>query len=550
MPSLGFPCLQSVSALQSLLSSIHLRSPISPIQTSIATNECSAAIHQLPTDLLVRIFTYALDYSPSAPQAAVDPFVSPTFTWNHLETPFSLSHVCHRWMETVNSTKQLWHSISIYRPDSRHIYRTALWMMRADTHPIRVALTQSLSPSAVEEEATAKLLEILAHRILTWKAFEIKVTGPSLPKPLLKCFTDLQDAMVMDENKSLPQPILSNVAVTLDFNYRPPKHWRTIVDNNSPILPTYNLFNLIQTLPSLKFLHWNGRFTPGPSFSHTLETLELHSPISVEEFMERIPSCQQLQQLYVHHLTKPNAVIFTPDLMETDTDMDVDFAPTPRKPLPKLRRLGIASRMQISPILRGLSTPKLLVLELESRETIEPVDVHNFLQESGCSLQAFGLWPRQLNADDVAKWLKMKELQSVAGFKMLGVEVNDRILKMMNRPCLEDEPEFDDDSNPRTSLIGHTLFPELKELILGSCNTNIDVGILQRMLGSRFWTVPDVTRTTGEQMEFPPIPKTELRRAEVVVRDLTVDLIKYADMINTNGKYMRDKLINCVIRST
>jgi len=115
----------------------------------------------------------------------------------------------------------------------------------------------------------------------------------------------------------------------------------------------------------------------------------------------------------------------------------------------------------------------------------------------------------------------MQELQPVITLRLLNMEFTGQNLQLLHRP----------------GQGGLTLFPKLKDLTLGTCNQDVDVGILLRMLGSRYWSSPQVI--------WPIDPSEELVKAEIYVRHLPVELVKYAEMIDKNGERMKDRPISC-----
>ena len=394
----------------------------------------------------------------------------------------------------------------IWKPSKRQLNRIAHWMLRVDSHPLQWSLIQSDFPDEEEEEATLQALELLACRSNTWEDIELVLHGERFPTQILKHLRSLKDGTSGSR--------LQTAVITLKLRHQPLPQ-RNIPDDDSPVLPTYFVWNLLGSLSSLRRLYWDAPFTPGPSFCRNLKVLDLHSPISIEEFLEKVPYCQQLEELYVHHLSKPNAITFISEQIAMDVD------PTPRRIMPALRRLGISSQMNLSPILQDMAAPRLVILEINSRLPVALAHFQEFISDSQCVLEGFSLCVQdiRLDAQCVELWLQMKELQSVTTLSLLNMEFTDHNLQLLHRPGQR----------------GLTLFPNLKDLTLGTCNQDVDVGILLRMLGSRYWTPPR-----------PIIPIEELVKAEIFFRRRPVlELVNYANMIDKNGQRMKDRPISC-----
>ena len=102
----------------------------------------------------------------------------------------------------------------------------------------------------------------------------------------------------------------------------------------------------------------------------------------------------------------------------------------------------------------------------------------------------------------------MDELKQVTSFILEG-SITDNILRALHRPAKYGN-QF-------------CYFPNLKRLGLGKCVTTIDNGLLLRMLGSRFWTLPYIAG--------PRLSSTELEFACITVQEVTAEHQAYAAMI-------------------
>jgi hypothetical protein len=425
------------------------------------------------------------------------------------ESPFHLSHVCRYWRVVANSENALWSSIVIMKPSRHHAYRTALWMARVGTHPLDVTVVQSDNPDVEEEDATNQLVRILAERIRTWRSLQFHFNGRRFPYYLLDHLNVLKSGW--------PDVQLGSATISLDIHHQSLP--RNVIDETSPVFPIQATWSLINSLDSVRILSWNASYTPGPSFSRNLRILDLHSCISVEEFLERIPHCQRLEELYIHRLSKPNSITFLPE------HLAIEVYPTPRMPIAFLRRLSINAQMDIGPILQAVSMPNLRILDLICHQPVNFRYIRDFLSESGCVLEVFNFWSQaqqaQTDAGAVEQWLKVRELKHLRAITLINVEINNRILQLLHRP----------------GEGGQTLFPKLEQLTLAICNHDVDEELLLRMLGSRYWTPPGVSSMTGHSVE--------LRQASIMVRNLSVGLMKYAEMICKNGEVMGDRRISC-----
>jgi len=326
------------------------------------------------------------------------------------------------------------------------------------------------------------------------------------------------------------------------------------------------------------------------SFSKTLTTLTLHSPVGVDELLERLVGCDRLEMLYLHNVGKANAVQHTDVLfvgeeenaMDMDVDVDADMNldnienipprsleqrqhRSRRVLLPSLVSLGIISHANIplSQLLQGLLLPTLFSLEIVTDDPVDPIDVHQLLVDSWCGtrLQVFGLscsstaGVLKIDSESTKTWLGMGHvtpdsqgaLCGVKKLRLLGMEMDEGAVKMLERhipSILPSPPPTPTDCDPYYDYDAirqqqhYCLFPDLEDVTLGTIAADVDPGVVMRMLGSRFFN-PPVPSAHAHLQAHQQI--AELKKAAVKVRTLTREMDRYATMLRDVGQRSKGK---------
>jgi hypothetical protein len=135
------------------------------------------------------------------------------------------------------------------------------------------------------------------------------------------------------------------------------------------------------------------------------------------------------------------------------------------------------------------------------------VPLVDLIHRSQCTLHLFGIRIPNLTEPQIMEWLNMDELKQITCL-VLESPITDNILRALHRPA----------------KYGHQscYFPNLKRLDLGKCVSTINNGLLLRMLGSRFWTLPYIAG--------PKLSSTAamIKRTTVGMRELEITGINNA----------------------
>ncbi|KAJ3501257.1 hypothetical protein NLJ89_g9421 [Agrocybe chaxingu] len=457
MPTLAFP---NFSSFSSFLKSVQhtIPKPLAAVAPSYFNpGQCGVdAINRLPDELLSEICVLALA------ETKTEPSRSPVFSEEFPVAPFAVSHVCRRWRYVVTEgTPRLWSSITITHPNQCHVFRTKVWMSYVQG-PLKISLNQSDSPSDEEHQATIEIIQSFLSRVDLWQTIVLHMRG-QFPSPLLGA---------LDRLRRAPNPLLSTVELSfLSFvNGREDPRWA--------VLPCFAAWDTLQNIPSLTNLSWRTAFTPGPRFGALLLRVELHSPISIEDLLDKLIYCYNLLNLEIHDLSR---------LSDTVTVLP-DHEDIPMDPLPII------------------SLPALLM-----RQAADWMTVKKFITLSECRLYELMIeFAVPLSEAELINCLEMPELRWVHRFGMHNVEVTNKILLMLHRPAQQ---------GVQTCYFEHLIF-----LWLGRCRADVDPAILLRMLGSRFWTIQGTC-----------VPPAELESARIGVDAdmVTVDMAEYERVINT-----------------
>ncbi|CAA7265691.1 unnamed protein product [Cyclocybe aegerita] len=482
MPSLAFPDFSSFS---SFLKSVHHTIPktLAAIAApSFDPSQCGVdAVNRLPDELLSEICVLALT------ETKTDLSLSPVFSEEFPVAPFALSHVCRRWRHVVTEgTPLLWSSIAVIHPNHRHVFRTKVWMSYVQG-PVKIFLNQSDSPSDEEQQATTDIIQSFLSRVDRWQTVVLHIRG-QFPSPILGA---------LDRLRRIPSPWLNAV----DFSFLSFVNGRE--DPRWAVLPCFTAWDTLQNIPSLTSLSWQTAFTPGPRFGAQLTRVALHSPISIEDLLDKLIYCHNLSDLEILALCRlSNMITVLPEHEDIPPD------PLPILSLPALRRLCLQARVDITPLLERLHTPSLTNFILIMKQAAEWTTIKKFITLSECRLYELMIeFAVPLSEAELIDCLEMPELRWVHRLGMHNAEVTNKILLMLHRPAQQ----------------GVQTFEYLIFLWLGRCRADVDPATLLRMLGSRFWTILDTC-----------VPPTELESAHIGVDAdmVTGDMAEYERVIN------------------
>ncbi|KAF5327822.1 hypothetical protein D9619_005077 [Psilocybe cf. subviscida] len=446
--------------------------------TFLGHRTASTNISSLPDNILCMIF-HTVVFSPTRRSLG---YKTP-LTYERCSSPFPILHVCLKWRRLMIGMGEVWRSIFIQSPSEKHIQRTALWMQYAGKNPLRITVITSPTPSEEEQEYLHAILDILATKLEFWNAVVFEFNGRLPPS-----FTDH-----MKNLRKSPQPSLKNF-----FLHLPP--------NPREVLQVLSIWESVNAMPSLRAFRWDCAHTPGLQLSPRLETLDLSSPIALDDLLARLSPCKNLSSLRVRKITAPSDG-FNPDALA-------------RVKFPHMRDLVLeAVDTDLAPLLEHLSTPNLVVLGLKNIQHGLFAPVSRLCKHTAGSLYAVSLAFAQPPAeDDVQDWLWMPQFQELSMLSMLGVRLTDTILDTLTLPA-------------HTTAMAPCL-PRLEGLHLGTVRTDVDSAAVLRMLGSRFWPPPPACAMHEMDGVNVDQERTQLKKAAILVSEAahTPQLKRYQTM--------------------
>ena len=433
-------------------------------------------ICDLPDECLANIFSQTL--CPSG-NRSYKRHSTPFFSAECRQDPFLLGQVCRRWRNVTLRASELWSSITIIHPKPCHMYRTKLWLQRSGSHPISITLRQSTNPTVAEFDATVALLALFNSHAEFWKSLDLCLNGqfPNILLPRLENLSEMHSCKLTKVNLNLrsrlPEPLS--------------QEWDA---------PTIRVWDLLQSISSITSLQWNAPVVGSARLGINVNAVEIKTPISMETLSKVIHSAVNLQSIKVHKLSLPSSC---------------PLRVLKRTIYPNLTVLDITASQitsDISSLLRSITLPSLTFLTLAQVQHDILVHVTDLLRRSQCTLEVFGIRISNFTESQIMDWLNMDELKQITCLILEG-PITDNILRALHRPA----------------KYGHQpcYFPNLKRLGLGKCVATIDNGLLLRMLGSRFWTVPYISG--------PKLSATELELACITVQEVTAEHEAYAEMI-------------------
>lgn len=225
---------------------------------------------------------------------------------------------------------EIWGSIFIQSPSQKHIDRTSIWMRHASDRPLRITIVTSPTPSPEEQGHLHTIIEILASRLGNWHAVVFEFNGRMPPS----------FAHHINELRKIPQPSLKNF-----FLHLPP--------NPREVLQVLSIWESVNAMPSLRAFRWDCAHTPGLQLSSRLETLDLSSPIALDDLLLRLAPCRNLGSLRVRKITAAE------DGFNHDALPQLEF--------PNLRDLVLETHdTDLTLLLEHIAAPSLVVLGLKN----------------------------------------------------------------------------------------------------------------------------------------------------------------------------------------
>lgn len=451
-------------------------------------------ICDLPDECLANIFSQTL--CPSGSQD-YKPASTPFFSAECRQDPFLLGQVCRKWRDVTLRAPELWRSITIIHPKPCHIHRADLWMQRSGSRPISITLRQSTNPTVAEFDATIALLALFNSRADFWQSLELSLHG-QFPYILL---SRLEDLSRMQSCK------LTKANLTLRSRLSAPlsQEWDASI---------IRIWDLLQSIPSITSLQWDATVVGSACLGNNVNTVDIKTPISMETLSKVIHSAVNLQSIIIHKLSLPSSYslyFIERTIYPNLTVLDITASP-------------ITS--DISILLGNITLPSLTYLTLAQVQHDILVHVTDLIHRSQCTLDIFGIRIPDFTEPQIMEWLNMDELKQVTCLILEG-PITDNILRALHRPA----------------KYGHQpcYFPNLKRLGLGKCVATIDNGLLLRMLGSRFWTLPYIAG--------PKLSTTDLELACITVQEVTAEHEAYAAMIKrtTEGSSRRTRELEITV---
>ena len=433
-------------------------------------------ICDLPDECLANIFSQTM--CPSGSHKYKPPS-TPFFSVDCRQDPFVLGQVCRKWRNVTLRTSELWCSITIIHPKPCHMHRAELWLQRSGSRPISITIKQSTNPTVAEFDATVALLALFDSRAEFWKSLDLCLNG-QFPHILLPRLEDLSEMQSCKLNK-----------VNLTLRSRLPEPLSQEWD-----APTIRAWDLLQSIPSITSFRWDAPVVGSARLTYNVNEVEIKTPISMETLSNIIHSAVTLQSIIVHKLSLPSSYplrLMKRTIYPYLTVLDITASP-------------ITS--DISNLLGNITLPSLTCLTLAQVQHDILVHVADLIHRSQCTLEVFGIRILNFTEPQIMEWLNMDELKQITCLILEG-PITDNILRALHRPAKYGHQ--------------HCYFPDLKRLGLGKCVSTIDNGLLLRMLGSRFWTLPYIAG--------PKLSKTELELACVTVQEVTAEHEAYAEMI-------------------
>ncbi|KDR72241.1 hypothetical protein GALMADRAFT_143100 [Galerina marginata CBS 339.88] len=461
MPGLVIP---NISTVASLLNCVHLagfgvsQSPLSKLNPNL--------INRLSDELLREVFLW-LTYPSTSGNEYQDRTrefteTTPVFSDMLRVTPFPLTQVCRRWRSVAQDHRALWRSICIARPNKKHLHRVKLWMSYVRHYPLEVTFVEDPDAPEEDQEVVLELWNLVSQRFHRWVTLDV-VLGPR---------TAVLLAGQLEKLKQFRSPMLENVSIQiLEEVDQDQNREEQVVDS---------IWTAVQTIPTIWALQWNyadWTYTPPHRFNWQLQVLNIQTDVSVARLVKHLRACTKLEALVVH-ISAPSA------------DDDDSWITVNHEFMPCLQALQIKSPLDsqtpgtLAALFHRYCFPRLKHLEIDEIPADECTALWDSLRRSKCDLDLLVIRAPDLRVEKLKGWFDLPFLSGLQTLIVDGVEVTDEVLGMLNWPAVR----VGEDVGAQK---GETVYFEKLQHLGLSTSLDVDSDVLLRMLGSRYWTVPD-----------------------------------------------------------
>ncbi|KAL1697754.1 hypothetical protein EV121DRAFT_298032 [Schizophyllum commune] len=153
----------------------------------------SPFIDRVPSELLLKIFTYAVEDARVTTKSKSGDIPSPHALWvqhpTPLRPPYTLCQVCGRWRAVFASAGDLWNSVylNVYDPNPGALARNCTALENAlrasGSYPLRIRLAVAIDPAASHAlQVASRLLFAQSARI---QDLEVSLDFATLLPPLM-----------------------------------------------------------------------------------------------------------------------------------------------------------------------------------------------------------------------------------------------------------------------------------------------------------------------------------------------------------------------------
>ncbi|KDR72332.1 hypothetical protein GALMADRAFT_270781 [Galerina marginata CBS 339.88] len=537
MPGLGGVSGHSYGAL-SLASAIPNSSTVASLLNSVHLAGFGVSQAKRNPDLINRLFDELLREVflwLTYPTASGDDYqdrtrkftqTTPVFSDSLRGTPFPLTQVCRRWRSVAADHRALWRSICIERPSRKHLHRVKLWMSYVRHYPLEVTFVEYTDLPEEDQEAALELWNLVSQRFHRWLTLDV----------ILGRRTTVLLAERLEKLKQFRAPVLENVSIRiLEKVDQVQNRKEQVVDG---------IWTAVQTIPNIWALRWNyadWTYTPPHRFSWQLLVLNIETNVSIAWLVKHLHAYIKLEELVV--------VISAPS-----PDDDPSWTSVNNVFMPCLQSLQIKSPPgpqtpgSLAALFHRYCFPRLKTLEIDGIPADECTALWNSLTKSKCNLDLLVISSPDLRVVELKEWFDFPFLRALHTLMVDGVEVTNEVLGLLSCPAVHVGEDMDRQKG------GTVYFENLQHLQL-STGLNVDAGVLLRMLGSRYWTVPvspgsipsnpkpsaNIDCDMDLDMDIDPIPtftspsskkKTELISAVFGVHEKTYPMQMYERMIN------------------
>ena len=403
---------------------------------SIAKHNAALPVSRIPIELLCDIFFKFLEDDREFPDYA--PVTGLLVSFRSRADPTILGQVCSWWRNVALFTPALWANIFILEPKKPQIFLTRLWLQRAGTHPLNIAIEERRKVG-YDLTSLDHILSALASCRTLWRRVGFFVPSGALKRLTVAItnqpldFRNLESASLCIGSQQ-PSQNVSIDAIWKAFHSSPVLHevdWRGVYYND---LPTH---------------------APWAQLTY----LNLQSEFDAESLADVLVLCTRIQVLFIFRLSLivETTKFLEPIILESLHTFTLEVEEVETRPLferltlPSLRSLDISYRY-----FNGNLTSDFLAFQ-------------EFLMRSNCSLERLTFYHENLKEEHLQGFIISPSLRDVIVLN-LQVPISDKIIESFTR---------------QTNDGYHENMPSLEEVTL-SIRTSTD-GLLAQMASSR-WT--------------------------------------------------------------